>query len=181
MNIRPRNINCRNCKEIVNRPPCHTSNKENVYCNRKCYLESIRKNRTLTSNYRERKRDYVCIQCNKPFVRRPHNERQVPKFCSIKCFGKTNGKLKRMENHWNWKGGIGTRHLKKIAPRPRPELCEICGDKGKKRDGIVLDHDHKTNKFRGWICSNCNSIIGFSHESTDTLRKIINYINENSL
>src|SRR5882672_2141911 len=41
--------------------------------------------------------------------------------------------------------------------RPRPALCELCGQKppeGKKQ--LHLDHDHIAGDFRGWLCSVCN-------------------------
>lgn len=34
--------------------------------------------------------------------------------------------------------------------------CVICGTETK----LVVDHDHKTEKFRGLICSNCNLGLG---------------------
>jgi hypothetical protein len=85
------------------------------------------------------------------------------------------------ENHHNWKGRMDTRYLRKIAPRPKPEFCEICGQRGKKRNGITLDHDHKTGKFRGWLCSNCNTALGLVQENKETLQALIKYIeiNEN--
>ncbi|MEK6829277.1 MAG: hypothetical protein AABY15_04055, partial [Nanoarchaeota archaeon] len=51
------------------------------------------------------------------------------------------------ENHYFWKGGVSLPGYKeKLAGRPKPKRCEICNKKGK----IYFDHDHKTNKFRGW-------------------------------
>ena len=33
--------------------------------------------------------------------------------------------------------------------------CEICG-RVPKRGGLHQDHDHKTNRTRGWLCHRCN-------------------------
>jgi ABC-type xylose transport system substrate-binding protein len=43
--------------------------------------------------------------------------------------------------------------------RPDPDHCEVCK---KPSDGEVLrcDHDHETGKFRGWVCSRCNIVLG---------------------
>src|SRR6267378_6813421 len=43
---------------------------------------------------------------------------------------------------------------------PKEALCGICG---KLVSGIhlVLDHDHKTGKFRGWLCQGCNLYLGY--------------------
>jgi hypothetical protein len=99
----------------------------------------------------------------------------------LKCWGK-NRDIKG-EKHWNWKGGKDTRYIKKTAPRPRPKICEVCGQEGKRRNGIVLDHNHKTGKFRGWLCSNCNTAIGLLNEDPKRFELLIKYItnNENSL
>lgn len=130
----------------------------------------------------------TCKYCLQLYTRKNHyndpNHEKQPKYCSIKCAAKDRGQVRRGENHWNWKGGKDTRYLKTIAPRPRPEKCEVCGKLGKKRNGICLDHDHKTNKFRGWLCSNCNTILGLSQEDPKVLQSLINYVkgfNENSL
>src|ERR1700687_186996 len=35
--------------------------------------------------------------------------------------------------------------------------CPLCPFVGK----LVLDHNHVTGKFRGWVCSACNRFLGF--------------------
>lgn len=65
--------------------------------------------------------------------------------------------------------------LEKIAGRSKPEICEICGRKGI----ICFDHCHKTGKFRGWICSNCNKSLGLMEDNTQYLQLSINYLNNN--
>ena len=44
----------------------------------------------------------------------------------------------------------------------------------------VLDHNHTTNKFRGWICDNCNVAIGRFADSVSSLKKAMNYLQEES-
>jgi len=43
----------------------------------------------------------------------------------------------------------------------------------------VLDHNHTTKKFRGWICNNCNVAIGRFADSVSGLKKAINYLKDN--
>ena len=44
----------------------------------------------------------------------------------------------------------------------------------------VLDHNHTTKKFRGWICNNCNVAIGRFADSVTSLQKAIKYLKENT-
>ena len=82
------------------------------------------------------------------------------------------------EHHHNWKGGISLAYkVRKIEEqRPRPRACEICGDEGI----ICYDHSHITGKFRGWVCSPCNCIMGFARDNTEKLDKIIKYLIKNN-
>ena len=91
--------------------------------------------------------------------------------------------LKKGENAWNWKGGISfdrnkyekerrKNQLQKIAGRKISKQCEICGSFGK----ICFDHNHETGKFRGWICSRCNTTIGLVEDNIELLNKLIKYL-----
>ena len=52
--------------------------------------------------------------------------------------------------------------------------CQVCGKEC--GNGICLDHCHKTGKFRGFLCNNCNSTIGWAGEDTDIMNKLILYL-----
>ena len=64
------------------------------------------------------------------------------------------------------------RALEAIAGRPRPLICEICGEGGQ----INFDHSHLTLKFRGWLCNGCNLILGRVKDNETTLRKLADYL-----
>jgi len=57
--------------------------------------------------------------------------------------------------------------------------CQLCGitedELGKK---LVIDHCHQTGRFRGWICSFCNSGLGYFRDSEIILQKAIGYLND---
>ena len=64
--------------------------------------------------------------------------------------------------------------LKKTAP-PQPEVCDCCKQPATK---YMLDHDHETGEFRGWLCRSCNTGIGALGDNLSGLMNAVNYINE---
>ena len=74
-------------------------------------------------------------------------------------------------------------YLKRIV-RSKPLICECCDKptlkKSKNRKpatlALVLDHDHKTGKFRGWICHDCNSALGRAGDDLKGVENLIRYL-----
>jgi hypothetical protein len=75
--------------------------------------------------------------------------------------------------------------LKRQIPYPdEKHMCPVCN----KREGEVkwktqknrrvwcLDHDHKTDKFRGWICFRCNIAVGQVKDCSDTAYRLYEYL-----
>jgi len=56
-------------------------------------------------------------------------------------------------------------------------ICKICGLSCL----LQNDHDHKTGKERGKICTNCNLALGHFKDNTDTLSKAIAYLNKHKV
>ncbi len=164
---------CDTCKKTINRQASWLRGKKH-FCNKECHIkyQSTLKGEQ-TNNWQGGSRKFHCKLCGKPCERKKSVSTE---HCSSKCAGQTTSR--KGNKHWNWKGGKDTRYMRKLAPRPKPELCEVCEQKGKGRNGIVYDHDHKTGKFRGWLCSNCNTALGLAKENTQTLRALIRYLNQ---
>ena len=75
--------------------------------------------------------------------------------------------------------------IKETAPAvPANYACPICnrneeqvrGRGGKKSGTWCMDHDHITNKFRGWLCHQCNRALGGMNDSTERLKLAIEYL-----
>tara|TARA_R100001163_G_C4933210_1_gene108255 strand:- start:166 stop:525 length:360 start_codon:yes stop_codon:yes gene_type:complete len=60
---------------------------------------------------------------------------------------------------------------KEAGSIPQGEKCPICG-----RDSEVIDHDHKTDKFRGYTCDRCNRGLGQFLDDSDLLKKAYEYL-----
>jgi hypothetical protein len=63
-------------------------------------------------------------------------------------------------------------------------VCAICGNKqpdSSKKSRLCVDHDHKTDKIRGLLCSNCNTALGLMKDDINRLAKAIEYLtNQNN-
>ena len=69
------------------------------------------------------------------------------------------------------------RKREKLAGRPRPELCEICGRPPIGKWKVLhFDHDHETGAFRGWICHKCNTALGLADDDPKILLKLVEYL-----
>ena len=60
-------------------------------------------------------------------------------------------------------------------PKPSDGLCQFCSEK---HGGLVLDHDHDTGNFRGWICRRCNRAFAFIERLG--LQKFANYLHQSN-
>ena len=79
---------------------------------------------------------------------------------------------------------------------PDKHSCDICGkDENDLRDDTMnprgsgniikktpwrVDHCHKTNQFRSYLCHKCNLGLGFLEDNTDRLRKAIAYLDKHN-
>lgn len=60
--------------------------------------------------------------------------------------------------------------------------CFLCNKKlSLDKKGCCIDHDHKTGKVRGILCSSCNCMLGYAHDNPEVLRKGATYVEYHSL
>ena len=65
------------------------------------------------------------------------------------------------------------RKLRKENPPPPPGICPVCRTE---TDDWVLDHCHKEEVFRGYVCRFCNAGIGLLHDDIEVLNRAANYL-----
>ena len=188
-------VECSFCRNLFFKEKGKTGIYKTQYCSKKCQTESrkfdlkdsdtkkciickIEKPRTLEYYYaRNVSPDGLtprCKECLKPIkadIAVKYREASPEK---VKATNK-NGHLKR-------KYGITLEEYKKILENQK-HLCLICNQpetrkhKGNKVD-LVVDHCHKTGKFRGLICDSCNVGLARFKDNPEILQGAINYLNE---
>ena len=61
-------------------------------------------------------------------------------------------------------------------------VCAICGGHETSRQQkravkfLSVDHDHKSGKIRGLLCTRCNTVLGMAKDSADTLLAAVRYL-----
>lgn len=60
---------------------------------------------------------------------------------------------------------------------PDGTTCELC----KTTKGIVFDHDHEKNVFRGWLCDPCNRSMGVLGDNSKSLLKTVAYLSKGNI
>lgn len=69
------------------------------------------------------------------------------------------------------KYGLTEEAAKQLADN-REGCCEICEE----TKLMVVDHCHTSGLFRGLLCQQCNSVLGYAKDNIQTLEKAINYL-----
>lgn len=54
--------------------------------------------------------------------------------------------------------------------------CAICGREFDETLKAFVDHCHTTDKVRGLLCTNCNTLLGMARDSIEVLNNAIAYL-----
>jgi len=57
-------------------------------------------------------------------------------------------------------------------------VCAICKKPSKDQQSLAMDHNHKTNEFRGLLCKECNRALGLLGDNIGILENATNYLKE---
>lgn len=58
-------------------------------------------------------------------------------------------------------------------------VCAICKQVNAGSRSLNIDHDHKTGKVRGLLCTSCNTMLGKIGDNMETLYSTISYLASN--
>ena len=74
---------------------------------------------------------------------------------------------------------ITPEHLK-LMYKEQGDSCKICNThKDDLKNGLFIDHCHKTLEVRGLLCQHCNSMLGFCKDDPERLEKGKQYLKTN--
>jgi len=81
-------------------------------------------------------------------------------------------------NHKKYERNGLTKERYDVAFEIQKGLCAICQKPSKDNQSLAMDHNHKTNEFRGLLCKECNRALGLFGDNIDTLTNAVTYLKE---
>lgn len=152
-------------KIVARRKKYKVENPEKIKAQQKIYNkrhqpkanQRVRERRKNDPEYRKRINEYG----KKWREKNPEKQALYKKKCILKnTYGLTLEEYQKMVN--KYKGGCYI--CKKI------QTGTTC------RNGLCVDHNHKTGKNRGLLCQSCNRAIGLLGDDIERLKKAIKYL-----
>jgi len=82
---------------------------------------------------------------------------------------------------------VRKRLKREVDPPMADYKCPICqrgyeqikGRGGMRSGAWCCDHDHVSEKFRAWLCHDCNRGLGFLGDDPDRCQRAVNYLKDN--
>jgi len=90
-------------------------------------------------------------------------------------------RAQKLDQHYRKRYGMTAVEVAALR-EARSGLCEICDQPARGGTGrgphrsLHVDHCHKSGKFRGLLCSNCNTMLGLAGEDPARLQAGIDYL-----
>jgi Recombination endonuclease VII len=130
--------------------------------------------------------ELICSNCNEPF---PAEQKYLS---NMRCPACMNAARLAANRKWrkNNKQKALRSELRRCARRlgldpdeierkfdEHDGLCDICGEPPSgPMTRLAIDHDHKTGRFRGWLCGNCNRGLGYMQDDVGRLLASVKYL-----
>lgn len=108
-----------------------------------------------------------CKECAKAKSREWHTQNK----------DKPGFKEQRKDQELRWRYGISLQERQELL-KLQSYMCDICFNEID--ESAHTDHNHKTGKVRGLLCSNCNRALGHFQEDKDILLNAIRYLERHS-
>ena len=129
-----------------------------------------KKNKTPEDFYLDRTKirgySQYCKECQKLYRRNPVHRAKMRRYNLNYIHGIT---LEEYGEIYRRQGGVCA-----ICSKPETSMTNL--SKGLKQ--LAVDHNHKTQKIRGLLCTRCNTALGCLSENEDTVLNLLSYIRE---
>lgn len=164
-------------KDITRKDGLNSSCKECKKPNSKTYYSIHRKDRVeYAKNYREK---------NTVKIIEYREKTKEQKSISGKLWYQQNKEVRKAyyestkhikrDKEYKKKYGISLEEYE-ILLNSQNGVCAICGNLNKTDKRLAVDHDHKTGKVRGLLCSSCNILLGNAQDNIIILKTMIKYL-----
>lgn len=133
-------------------------------------IEEIKK-----KNREYKKKIYSKIyQKKKEFLKDPENKKQyLEKSRQYQEKYKSNGASRK--THLKFRYGITPEDFNQILSF-QGEVCPVCGGPFDENRKGYIDHCHKTERIRGILHMQCNTLLGMAKDKVEILKNAINYL-----
>lgn len=128
----------------------------------------------------------ACKGCGVPIPSLHERGDKPRRYCSRKCYVESS-RRKRTKVAWHREWMLRrkynlTQEQYEVMLESQGGVCAICKAclPSSNATYFAVDHDHRTGKVRGLLCSNCNRGIGHLQDSPEILQRAANYIMEHS-
>ena len=91
---------------------------------------------------------------------------------------KKEGQALLHNNHKKYERRGITKEEYEFVFKTQESLCAICKQPPKDTHDLAMDHNHKTNEFRGLLCKECNRALGLFGDNIDVLTNAVTYLKE---
>lgn len=138
---------------------------------------------TLSDGTRKAYKDSTCMVCRRNKHLENPEKKEIHKKGSSNWYKNNPDKAKEQRLR---RYGI-TLHQYNQFRKSQNYCCAICGrhekdiEQGRavtSNTALCVDHCHTTNKVRGLLCTNCNTMIGKSKDDVSVLEAAITYLKE---
>lgn len=115
----------------------------------------------------------VCKKCHRLLPLDAFNKRGGEKYLRTECKECNNRLANRRKELKNIYGMPGENYRCPICNRSEHE-CR--GEGSNRASAWVIDHCHRSNEFRGWLCHKCNRGMGAFNDDIKLIWKVLIYI-----
>lgn len=141
---------------------------------KKCYLKNRKERVEYSVKWKKKNRDHVNARTREDRKKNPE------KYRSYERMMRARDPEGHVEQTICTKRGITRKEYREMLEK-QSNKCAICKEsetrvmRGKTMR-LTLDHCHKTNKVREFLCHTCNTALGKFKENTELLKEAILYI-----